>query len=392
MTEGHPASHPGRTIALMAIVALIAAGAAGAIILQWRPHAPADSASQADGPGVTVSKPVGETLASRTGFLGQFTAVDTVEIRAQVGGLLTQINFEDGQLVKKGDPLFVIDPRPYEIRLATSVATVRTAQAQATLAQAQLWRAQELKQTSFGTAETVDQRVSELGVANASVDNAASSVRNAQLDLEYSRVVAPFAGRVSNRRVSIGSLVSGSRAGSSPTTLLTTIVSTDPIYLNFDMSESDYLAFARAHPNRMLSEQVDFRLGDEDKETRRGTLDFIDNAIDRASGTIHARAIAPNPDGILVPGTFARLSLVTGQPHKSLLVPETALLLDQSNHIVMTVASDDTVVAKVVAIGDLLNGMRVITDGLSETDRVIVDGLQRAMPGQKVTPHAPPKD
>ena len=168
---------------------------------------------------------------------------------------------------------------------------MRTAEAQSTLAQAELWRAQQLKQTSFGTAENVDQRAAESRVASAAVDTATSNVRNATLDLEYSRVTAPFTGRVSNHRVSVGSLVSGSRAGTSPTTLLTTIVSLDPIYLDFDMSENDYLAFARAHPDGILGEEVDFRLSDETKPARHRTLDFIDNAIDRSSGTsTHARS------------------------------------------------------------------------------------------------------
>jgi membrane fusion protein, multidrug efflux system len=383
-----PARHRGHLITELVLAAVIVLGVAATIFwLRQKPDT-ATAALQGPGPTVTVSLPKVETIASRSGFLGQFSAVDAVEIRAQVGGVLTEIDFRDGQLVKKGDLLFVIDPRPYEIKLANAVAAVRTAQAQSNLAQVQLWRAQQLKQTSFGTAENVDQRVADLGVANAALEAANSTVRDAQLDLDYCRVTAPFTGRVSSHRVSVGGLVSGSRAGSSPTTLLTTIVSTDPIYLNFDMSENEYLAFARLHPRDMLAQPVDFRLGDEQRLTRRGTLDFIDNVIDRASGTIHARVTTPNADGFLVPGTFARLSLVTSEPHSSLLVPDTALSLDQSNHVLMTVAPDNTVVAKVVTTGDLVNGMRVITNGLAPTDRVVVDGLQRALPGQKVTPRA----
>ncbi|WP_254073347.1 efflux RND transporter periplasmic adaptor subunit [Acidisphaera sp. S103] len=372
------------------VIAVTLVGGVVGLFWERQSRGPTIAATPSTAPDVTVNLPIAKTVANRTGFLGQFSAVDAVEIRAQVGGVLTGIEFKDGQVVKKGDPLFVIDPRPYEIRLTTAVAAVRTAEAQADLAQSELWRAQQLKQTNFGTAESVDQRISDLRVANAAVDTANSNVRNATLDFEYSHVAAPFTGRVSNHRVSIGSLISGSRAGTSPTTLLTTIVSTDPIYLNFDMSENDYLAFARAHPDGELEEQVDFRLGDEETETRRGSLDFIDNTIDRASGTIHARATAPNPDGFLKPGSFARLSLVTGQPRPSLLVPETALQLDQSNHVLMTVAADDTVVAKVVTVGDLDGGMRVITGGLLATDRVIVDGLVRAIPGQKVAPRKAP--
>ena len=380
-----PPSRRGRHIVELILAAVVAAVVVSTVFWLRQSHGSGTMAA-APVPAVTVSPPVVETIASRTGFLGQFSAVDEVEIRAQVGGVLTEIDFRDGQLVTKGDLLFVIDPRPYEIRLATAVADVNTAQAHIALAQQELYRAQQLKQTNFGTAENVDQRVADLSVANAAQESAVSSVRNAQLDLDYCQVKAPFTGRISSHRVSVGSLVSGSRAATSPTTLLTTIVSTDPIYLNFDMSENDYLAYARAHPGRQSSGQVDFRLGDEDRETRHGTLDFIDNVIDRGSGTIHARATVPNADGFLVPGSFARLSLVTGLPRNALLVPETALSLDQSNHVVMTVGADNVVTAKVVAIGDLLNGMRVVTDGLAPDDRVVVNGLARAIPGRKVAP------
>jgi membrane fusion protein, multidrug efflux system len=383
-----PSPRRARHVVELILAAVAAGGAMAAFFWLKQPQAPATA--QTPIPTVTVSLPISETIASRTGFLGQFSAVDEVEIRAQVGGVLTKINFQDGQLVNKGDLLFVIDPRPYEITVASAVAAVNRAQASVTLAQAQLWRAQELKQTSFGTAETVDQRAADLSEANAAQESAVSAVRNAQLDLDYCQVKAPFTGRVSSHRVSVGSLVSGSRAGSSPTTLLTTIVSTDPIYLNFDMSENDYFTYARAHPNRQSTGLVDFRLSDEKREMRHATLDFIDNAIDRASGTIHARATAPNPNGYLVPGSFARLSLVTGLPHESLLVPETALSLDQKNHVLMTVGPDDVVTAKVVEIGDLVDGLRVVTDGLNPTDRVVVDGLARAIPGRKVKPRSPP--
>ena len=381
-----PARRRGHLIAELVLVALIVGGVAATVY--WLRHGrdAAGPAAVPPPPAVTVSVPKVDTVASRAGFLGQFSAVDTVEIRAQVGGVLTEIDLKDGQLVKKGDLLFVIDPRPFEIRLVSAAAGVETAQAQANLAQAELWRAQQLRQTNFGTAETVDQRAADLGIANAKLQSTNSEVRNAQLDLQYSRVTAPFSGRVSYHRVSVGSLISGSRAGSSATTLLTTIVSTGTIHLDFDMSENDYLAFARAHPDGVLSQPVEFRLGDESGAVRQGTLDFIDNAIDRSSGTIRARATAPNPDGLLVPGSFARLDLVTGAPRSVLLVPDTALSLDQSNHVAMTVGPDDTVVAKVVAIGDLIGSMRVVTDGLAPSDRVVVNGLQRAVPGQKVSP------
>ena len=196
-------------------------------------------------PQVTVSKPLVRDVDTRIGLLGQFSAINRVELRPQVGGTLTEIHFQDGQIVKEGDLLFVIDPRPYEIKLARANALLQTASARLALATSELGRAQSLQRSSFATPETVDQRTSEQSPAQAAIDDAKAQIRDAQLDLEYTRITAPFTGRIGARLVSIGSLIAGSRAGSSPTTLLTTLVSLDPIYLDFDMSESDYLTFSR---------------------------------------------------------------------------------------------------------------------------------------------------
>src|SRR5713226_5455094 len=260
---------------------------------------------------VTVSQPLQREVDVRAGFLGQFSAIDRVELRAQVGGTLTEIHFKDGQIVHKGDLLFVIDPRPYEIKLEQATAQLQTASARFELAARQLFRAQTLLRTSFGTAETVDQRTSEQNAAQASIDDAKAQIRDAQLDIEYCRITAPFTGRISARLVSLGSLVAGSRAATSPTTLLTTLVSLDPIYLDFDMSESDYLTFSRerALVAGPAADEVAISLSDENRFTRKGKLDFVDNVLDRSSGTIHARATVPNPDRLLTPGVFARVRL-----------------------------------------------------------------------------------
>ena len=337
---------------------------------------------------VTVSTPLHRDIAERTGFLGQFTAVDRVELRAQVGGTLTEIHFQDGQIVHKGDLLFVIDPRPYQIKAAEAQAQVQIAQARLALTGSELWRAQQLKRTDFGTAETVDQRSSDQRNAVASLAQAQASVGDAALDLEYSRVLAPFTGRIGAHQVSIGNLVSGSRAGSSATTLLATLVSLDPIHLDFDMSESDYLAFARerAHAGPGEANSIDISLGDEDRFTRHGTLDFIDNVLDRSSGTIHARATVPNPDLFLVPGEFARLRLTVARPASVLMIPADAVVPDQSQSLVMTVTPDNTVVPRIVTLGGTRGGLRVVDSGLQPTDHVIIDGLMHAMPGTKVAP------
>jgi membrane fusion protein, multidrug efflux system len=339
-------------------------------------------------PAVTVSQPLQREVDTKAGFLGQFSAVDRVELRAQVGGTLTEIHFKDGQVVHKGDLLFVIDPRPYEIKLAQANAALDTALARVALANNQLSRAQSLKKNEFATQETVDQRTSDQDSSLAAVEDAKARIRDAELDLEYCRVRAPFSGRIGARQVSLGSLVAGSRAATSPTTLLATLVSLDPLYLDFDMSESDFLTFSRerARIGGPLANKVVIGLSDETSFAREGTLDFIDNALDRSSGTIHARATVPNPDLFLAPGQFARLRVAIAPPASVYLLPDAAVVLDQSQRLVMTVGPDATVKPKIVTTGDLRGGLRVIRSGLDGNDRVIIDGLVRAMPGAKVAP------
>ena len=339
-------------------------------------------------PQVTVSQPLQRKIDSRASFLGQFSAIDRVELRAQVGGTLTEIHFRDGQIVHKGDLLFVIDPRPYEIKLEQAKAALQTATARVELANAQLSRAQSLRRNEFATQETVDQRTSDQDSSNAAVEDAKARIRDAELDLEYCHVRAPFTGRIGARQVSVGSLVAGSRAATSPTTLLATLVSLDPLYLDFDMSESDFLTFSRerARVGGPLANKVMIGLSDENNFTREGTLDFIDNALDRSSGTIHARATVPNPDLFLAPGQFARLRVAIAPPTSAYLLPDSAVVLDQSQHLVMTVGPDATVKPKIVTTGDLRGGLRVIRSGLGPMDRIVIDGLVRAIPGRKVAP------
>jgi RND family efflux transporter MFP subunit len=367
--EGAPA-RPGRpawrTWGTLAAV-LIVVGL-GYLAVPFRKGGPTPPAVAAALP-VTVSKPLQRNVDVRLGFLGQFSAIDRVELRAQVGGLLTEIHFQDGQIVHKGDLLFVIDPRPYEIRLAEAKAQLQTATAKVALANNQLSRAQSLKRNEFATQETVDQRTSDQDSSQATVEDAKARVKDAELDLEYCHVTAPFTGRIGARQVSVGGLISGSRAGVSATTLLVTLVSLDPIYLNFDMSESDFLVFSRerARLKGPLADEVAIGLSDENTFPRKGRLDFVDNALDRSSGTIHARATVPNPDLFLAPGQFARLRVAVAPPASVLLLPDAAVVLDQSQHLVMTVAADGTVVPKIVETGDLRGGLRVVRSGLMPT-------------------------
>src|SRR5712672_2369811 len=372
----------------------VAAGLAGVLLVcAWLKYSPGESRSSADTrsaalPQVVVSKPLARDIDTRLGFLGQFSAVSQVELRGQVGGTLTGIFFKDGDIVRKGDLLFTIDPRPYEITLAEATAQFDVASARLELADLQLGRAKDLEQSNAGSMENVDQRTSDQRAARAAVEDAKARIRYAQFDLDHCRITAPFTGRIGARLVSYGSLIAGSRAATSPTTLLTTLVSLDPIYLDFDMSESDFLTFSRdrARLKGGLADKVEIALSDETEFARQGTLDFVDNALNRSSGTIHARATVPNPDRLLTPGVFARVRLVVGAPVPALLVPDPAVLPDQSQHLVMTVAPDGTVVPKQVEIGDLRGGLRVIRSGLTPNDQVIIEGIPHATPGAKVAP------
>jgi membrane fusion protein, multidrug efflux system len=380
----------------------VAVVAAAWLAYSYRQSDAAASAAPAALPQVVVSKPLVRDLDSRLGFLGQFSGVEQVELRAQVGGTLTEIHFEDGAIVHKGDLLFTIDPRPYEIRLAQANAQLETATAQVEHAQAALvWaqqqaaRYQALAHTGYGSVQNEQQWTSQrrqqqaaLESAKAAVDDAKAQIRDAQFDLDHCRIAAPFTGRIGTHLVSVGNLIAGSRYATSPTTLLATLVSLDPIYLDFDMSESDFLTFSRdrARLKEGLADKVEIALSDETQFARQGTLDFVDNVLDRSSGTIHARATVPNPDRLLTPGQFARVRLVVGAPAPTLLVPDTAVLPDQSQHVVMTVTPDSTVVPKQVEIGDLHGGLRVIRSGLTSNEQVIIDGIPYARPGSKVAP------
>lgn len=387
MANGPSPSGPGRAVAILGALAVVAA-AGGVGYWQFR-GSPLAGGAAADAPPVTVSAPLQKDVDSRLGFLGQFSAIDRVELRAQVGGTLTGIHFKDGQIVHKGDLLFTIDPRPYEIKLAQARAQLKTAEARVALANNQLSRAQSLRRNEFASQETVDQRTNDQDASQAAVDDAKARVQDAELDLEYSRVTAPFTGKSGARQVSIGGLIAGSRSATSPTTLLVTLVSLDPIYLDFDMSEADYLQFVRerAHLKQGgLGENVVISLNGEGSFNREGKLDFLDNALNRSSGTIHARATVQNPDLLLAPGQFARLRVAVAPPKSALLLPDAAVLLDQSQHLVMTVSADNKIVPKIVQTGDMRGGLRIIKSGLSPDDRVVIDGLVRAQPGAKVTP------
>lgn len=337
-------------------------------------------------PEVVVSRPLVKDLDSRLGFLGQFSAVDKVELRAQVGGTLIGINFKDGQIVKKGALLFSIDRVPYEIRLAQAKALLQRSAARLDYAKSEFRRADELARNQAGSVQNMEQRKSDWQEAEAAVADANAQIRDAQFDLDHCQIVAPFSGRIGNHQVSVGNLVAGSRAAGSPTTLLATIVSQDPVYLDFDMSEADYQQYKGFKSKRQgdAAENVQIAVGGGHEYATAGTLDFIDNSLNRSSGTIHARATVSNPDNSLTPGEFARVRVIAAAPAPTMLVPDAAVLPDQSHFIVLTVGEDGIVAPRPVEVGDMRDGLRVIKSGLKASDQVMIGGLVYAPPGAKV--------
>ena len=351
----------------------------------------AQTASQPPAPQVTVAKPVKKLVSDFDEYVGRFVAVDFVEVRARVSGYLDSIHFTDGQLVKEGDPLFTIDRRPFEAALDQAKAAVEQAKANLAFAEADLKRGEGLVRGTTITQQTFDQRIQAKRVAEANVTAQAAATRQADLDLKFTELVAPVSGRIGDRRVSVGNLVTGGTAGT--TTLLATIVSVDPIRLEFTMDEASYLryinALASARSNSVNSGTklpAQLRLIDEDDFVHKGRIDFVDNAIDRSSGTIRGRAEFPNPDGKLTPGMFGRVRIATSPPAEALLVPDAAIGTEQVKKFVYVVDSNNVATPKYVTLGPVVDGLRVIKAGLNPDDLVVVNGLMRVRPGAKVSP------
>ena len=337
-------------------------------------------------PAVTVSRPVQQKITEWDEYTGRFVAVQTVEIRARVSGFIDSIHFKDGQIVKQGDLLFVIDPRPYRLAVEQATADRDRARAKLAIASSDVERATPLVRSQTVTEREFDTRKSTQEDASAAVMAADAALKQAQLNLEWTEVHAPIAGRISDRRVDAGNLIVGGQSSATP---LTSIVSIDPIHFVFDGSEADFihylrLAAAGERPSsRDVQNPVAVRLADESDYKHLGRMDFVDNVVNAKTGTIRGRAIFDNKDGLLTPGFFGRVRLFGGE-HDVLLLPDSAIASDQSNKIVFTVAADDTVGVRRVELGPLVHGLRVIRSGLNAGDRVVIEGLARARPGQKV--------
>ena len=344
-------------------------------------------------PPVTVAQPTKRTVTDWDEFTGRFEAVEEVQVRARVGGFVSSVQFRDGAFVKTGDLLYVIDARPFEAIAEQADGQLADARAKAELGRRELDRALTLNQTQAVSDSVVDQRRQALQAAKAAQLQAEGALKAAQLNIEFAHVLAPIGGRVSRHLVSAGNLVQGSESGS---TLLTSIVSLDPIHIYFDMDEATYLRNNRLYfegkrpSSRETPNPVQVALTGETRPSRDGKMDFVDNRLDVSTGTLRGRAVIPNKDFSILPGQFGRVRLIGSAPYEALLVPDTAIATDQSRKIVFVVRDDDTVEAKPVTLGPLEEGLRVIREGLKPEDRVIVDGLQRARVGAKVSPHAAP--
>ncbi len=349
-------------------------------------------------PSVTVAHPVRRVVVDQDEYVGRFVAVDAVEIRARVSGYLDRVDFTDGQMVKQGDLLFSIDKRPFQTSLDQAKANLAQARANLAFAEGDLGRAAQLVRDKTITEQTFDQRTQAKRVAEASVAAQEAAVRQASLDLEFTELRAPVAGRIGDRRVSPGNLVTGGTSGN--TTMLATIVSQDPIRFEFTFDEAAYIRYERLSKggqdmaSREGSALVSLRLIDEADYEHPGRMDFIDNVIDRASGTIRGRAVFANPNGVFTPGMFGRVRVPASPPYAALLVPDAAIGTEQARKFVLVVDGENGVRQKYVTLGQAIDKLRVIKEGLAADDRVIVNGLMRARAGQKVTPQeegaAPP--
>ena len=345
------------------------------------------AAAQQEPPAVTVAKPVVREIVEDDEFVGRFQAVDEVAIRSRVNGYLDQVHFRDGALVSKDQLLFTIDRRPYQTTYDAARSQVDVASSLLDFAKAQFERAEELARSGNLSISTLDDRRREYLSAQAAYQGATAALQSSRLNLEFTEIKAPLSGRIDRRRVSVGNLVQ------SDSTLLTTIVATDPIDFYFDIDERIYLAYASDARQRggVLQDggsrlDVKVRIADRGETSFDGTLDFAENRIDSATGTLRTRARFPNPDGILQPGMFGRINVPGSLPYKGILIPDEALGSDQDRRIVLVVDDAGTVSAKPVRTGPRIDGYRVIREGLTGDETLIINGLMRVRPGITVRP------
>jgi RND family efflux transporter MFP subunit len=329
-------------------------------------------------PQVTVAPAVERVVADWDEFTGHFEAVNSVEVRPRIGGLVERVGFVEGALVRQGDVLFVIDSRPYQAEVARAEAVLAQARTRNQLAGMEVERAQKLVNSQAISREELDARTSGRAEGDAGVRAAEAAVRVARLNLEWTVVRAPISGRVGRAEITAGNIV---QAGP---TVLTTIVSLDPIYVYFDTDEQAYLKYMSAQGAGPNGREVLIGLANESGFPHQGRLNFVDNRVDGASGTIRARAVLSNPNRQFTPGLFARVRLLGSQRHLATLVQDAAIGTDQDRKFVLVLKSDTTVEYRPVTTGSIVEGLRTIQSGLKPGERVVINGLMRVRPGMKV--------
>jgi RND family efflux transporter MFP subunit len=340
-------------------------------------------------PKVTVNQPIIRDVVESDEYTGRLEAVEAVDIRARVNGYLQSVHVTDGAIVKKGALLFVIDPRPYQAELNRARAQLAQAIARFERTQKDFARAQQLVKSRAISQEEVDTRSADQRQAEEAVRAARAAVEAAQLNVEFTQVKAPISGRISREFVTVGNLING---GAADSTLLTLIVSLDPIYCYFDVDERSYLKYSRLWQNstsaasHQVKTPVDLGLADETGFPHHGHLDFIDNRLDPNTGTITGRAVIPNPDLTLTPGLFARIRLPGSSQYEALLLPDEAIGTDQTQRFAFVVNDQNTVEYRRVELGPIIDGLRVVRNGLQPEEWVMVNGVQRVRAGMKVDP------
>lgn len=362
------------------------------------PTAGSGAAPQAKGPAgpppaVSVSRALAREIVEWDEYTGRLDAVDTVEVRARISGYLVESHFKDGQLVRKGDRLYSIDPRPFERALDQARAEVALAETRIANATKDVDRAQGLIRNRFITEKAFDDRKNVVEEAEAQKKVAEARAKAAELDLSFTTITAALDGRISRSTVSAGNYVIGGAANG---TLLTTIVSQNPVQVYFDVNENNLIKYKRLRAEGKAIGATDtgvtvgIALPDETSFPHTGKLDFVDNRLDAGTGTLRVRALLDNAGGLFSPGMFARVRIAGSAPYTALLVPDEAIGTDQTDRFVYVVAEDGTANRRKITIGSISDGLRVVRAGLKPEDWVIVRGLQRARPGQKVTPKQEP--
>ncbi|MDB6110956.1 MAG: mexE [Pedosphaera sp.] len=342
-------------------------------------------------PAVTASQPAQREVVEWDEYPGRLDAVAMVEVRARVSGYLQSVQFKDGAEVKKGDLLFVIDPRPYQAELDHAEANLKQAETRLALASNDLTRAERLLQSKAISAEEADSRSNAKREAEAMIQSARALVETAKLNFEYTHIIAPVDGRIGRKLMTEGNLVNGNQGQS---TLLTTIVSVDPVYCYFDADEQSALKYQQmtreGKGDNMRDGQVvcELELANEKGFPHKGVLDFVDNRIDPATGTLRVRGVFPNPspDRLLQPGYFARVRVPGSGKYQTLLVPDLAVGTDQGQKFLYVINDQDMVEYKMVKLGPIIDGLRVVREGIQSNDWVMVNGLMSVRPGAKVTP------